>query len=166
FVSHDLAERLGLSQTFGSRGGEHGQAIADVIELQYDGRTVEAPAWIVPGHAGDCVTVHFGYGRTRAGRVGNGTGLFDAYRLRTSSAPWFGSGLKVVRKTGRTYTLACTQMHHSMEDRDPARNGTFDKYKKDPDFVLKHMDEEHRRFQRELVPLPAGSKEPEPPKDD
>jgi molybdopterin-containing oxidoreductase family iron-sulfur binding subunit len=164
FVSPRTAKRLGLSQTFGSNGGEHGQGIADVVELKYDGRTVEAPAWIVPGHADDCVTVHFGYGRTRAGRVGNGAG-FDAYRLRASAAQWSGSGL-TVRKTGRTYTLACTQMHHSMEDREPARNGTLDEYKKDQDFVLMRMDEEHQRFQRELVPLPAGAEKPEPPKDD
>jgi len=162
FVSPRTARRLGLSQTFGGRGGEHGQGIADVVELKYDGRTVEAPAWIVPGHADDCVTVHFGYGRTRAGRVGNGAG-FDAYRLRTSEAPWSGSGL-TVSKTGRTYTLACTQMHHTMQDeavkeRDPARSGTLKDYLDDRDFVIKRMDEEHRRFQRELVPLPAGREE-------
>ena len=29
-----------------------------------------------------------GYGRTQAGRVGNGVG-FNAYQLRTSDAPWY-----------------------------------------------------------------------------
>ena len=53
------------------------------------GRSVRAPAWILPGHPDDAVTVHLGYGRTRAGRVGTGMG-FDAYALRTSDAPWFG----------------------------------------------------------------------------
>ena len=42
------------------------------------GRSVQGPAWIVPGQADDTVTVHLGYGRTRAGRVGNGIG-FNAY---------------------------------------------------------------------------------------
>jgi molybdopterin-containing oxidoreductase family iron-sulfur binding subunit len=125
FVSPATAQKLGLTETFGRNGREHGQAIVDVVELSYDGRTVEAPAWILPGHADDCVTVTFGYGRTRAGRVGNNTG-FDAYRLRTSTAPWFASGVRV-RKTGRTYTLACTQMHHAMQGRDPVRTGEVEK---------------------------------------
>ena len=42
---------------------------------------------------------HLGYGRRRAGRVGNGVGV-DVYPLRTADAPWFGPGLEVV-KTGR-----------------------------------------------------------------
>ena len=46
------------------------------------------------------VTVHLGYGRTRAGRVGNGVG-FNAYALRTSDAPWFGARRSRSRKTGR-----------------------------------------------------------------
>ena len=37
--------------------------------------------------------------------MGDGVG-FDAYALRTSDAPWFGSGLEVVR-TGETAPLAC-----------------------------------------------------------
>ena len=39
----------------------------------------------------DAVTVHLGYGRTRAGRVAEGAG-FNAYTLRTSDAPWAGFG--------------------------------------------------------------------------
>src|SRR5205823_1342611 len=142
FLSPATAKALGLTQTFGWHGGEHGEAVADVIELKYEGRTVEAPAWIVPGHADDCVTVHFGYGRTRAGRVGDGAG-FDAYRLRTSSAPWSGPGL-TVRKMGRTYTLACTEMHHAMKqeatkERDPVPSGTLRDYQENRNFVIERM---------------------------
>ena len=71
----------------------------DVVDLRYRGRSIRAPMWILPGQADDCVTVHLGYGRTRAGHVGNGVG-FDAYALRTSDAPWGGPGLEMV-KTGR-----------------------------------------------------------------
>src|SRR5581483_441310 len=43
----------------GSRGGEHGEAIVDVIELNYRGLPpLKAPVWIQPGHADDTVTVH------------------------------------------------------------------------------------------------------------
>src|SRR5262249_22254599 len=98
-LSPVTAERLGLGPLSqgtsggkpGTNGGEHGQAIVDVIELTYRGRTVKAPAWIMPGHADDSITVHLGHGRTRAGRVGTGTG-FNAYKLWDSKAPspWFG----------------------------------------------------------------------------
>ena len=39
----------------------------------------------MPGHAKDSITVTIGYGRERAGRIGNGIG-FNAYALRGSSA--------------------------------------------------------------------------------
>ena len=50
-----------------------------------------------PGRA--TVTVFLGYGRRQAGRVGNGVGV-DVYPLRTSDAPWFGTGLEVVKTAG------------------------------------------------------------------
>ena len=77
------------------------------------GRSVKAPLWVLPGHADGAVTVHLGYGRTRAGQVGTGVG-FDAYALRTSDAPWAAGGLEVV-KTGETARIACTQDHWTME---------------------------------------------------
>ena len=150
FVSPATAAKLGLTQTFGARGGEHGQAFVERIELDYGGHTVNAPVWILPGHADDAVTVHFGYGRTRAGRVGTGAG-FNAYKIRTSAAPWFGTGLKV-RKTGTRYTLACTQMHHAMQERDPVRAGTLQEYRQDPRFALHRGDAQHQEYQRDLVP--------------
>ena len=83
----------GSSARFSSTGGEHGQAIVDVVELTYRGRTVEAPVWIQPGHADGAVTLHLGHGRQHAGQVADGVG-FNAYALRTSEAPWFGGGLE------------------------------------------------------------------------
>ena len=111
----------------------------DLVELAYRGRTVRAPIWILPGHANDSVTVHLGYGRTSAGRVGNGAG-FDAYRLRTSDAPWFGSGLEI-RKTGSKYALATTQHHHLTEGRNIVISGTLDEYQKHPGFVREEAEE-------------------------
>ncbi|MGH7404656.1 MAG: 4Fe-4S dicluster domain-containing protein, partial [Candidatus Methylomirabilales bacterium] len=105
----------------------------EVVELLYRGRVVRAPVWIMPGHADDSVTVHLGYGRTRAGRVGTGAG-FNAFALRTSDAPWFGSGLEI-RKVGERYPLACTQDHHSMEGRNLVRGGTLAQFLEHPDFV-------------------------------
>ena len=50
-----------------------------MVELRYRGRTVQVPVWIMPGQAERSVTVPLGYGRRRAGRVGNGVGV-DVYR--------------------------------------------------------------------------------------
>ncbi len=102
----------------------------DVVELEFNGRTITAPAWIVPGHPNDSVTVLLGWGRTRAGRVGDGIG-YNAYKLRTSDAPWFGSGLKM-RPTGDSMEIANTQMHASMENRDLIRVGTLAEYVSNP----------------------------------
>jgi MoCo/4Fe-4S cofactor protein with predicted Tat translocation signal len=132
-VSPATAERLGLAYKINWRGGEHGGVAVDVIELQFQGRTVRAPVWIMPGHADDCVTLELGFGRTRAGNTGNGAG-FNAYLIRTSDAPWLGTGL-VLRKTGEQYSLANTQFHHNMEGRELVRSASLDEYRKQPDFA-------------------------------
>jgi molybdopterin-containing oxidoreductase family iron-sulfur binding subunit len=92
-----------------------GIAENEAIELELNGRKVIAPVLGVPGHPDDAVTVHLGFGRSdKAGRVGAGVG-FDAYTLRTSTAPLMASGLKVTRGKG-TYDLCVTKVH-SIEHR-------------------------------------------------
>jgi MoCo/4Fe-4S cofactor protein with predicted Tat translocation signal len=132
-ISPAMAERFGLSYETAWRGGEHGQALVDVVELQYKGRKLLAPVWIKPGHADGCATVHLGYGRARGDSVGAGLG-FNAYAIRTSDAPWFGEGL-TIRKTGWRQPLATTQLNHSMEGRDLARSATLDEFRQHPDFA-------------------------------
>jgi molybdopterin-containing oxidoreductase family iron-sulfur binding subunit len=136
-MSPRTAESLGVSIESTSVG-----SYTDVVELRYRGRAVKAPAWIVPGHPDGTVTVHLGYGRTRAGRVGTGVG-FNAYALRTSDAPWFGGGLEV-GKTGERHLLACTQDHWSMEGRNPVRAGTLEEYEKHPDYAKELFHEPPR----------------------
>ena len=63
----------------------------DVITIAHEGRSLNVPVWILPGHAKDSLTVFVGYGRTSAGRVGNGTG-FNAYALRGSDESVFRRG--------------------------------------------------------------------------
>ncbi len=119
-MSPQTAERLGVTDE-------------DVVELTYGGAKVNAPVWRLPGHAADSVTVYVGYGRTRGGRVAAGTG-FDAYRLRTSRAPYFGSGLQL-RKTGGRYPLASTQDHFGLEGRDHVRAATLEEFRENEDFA-------------------------------
>ena len=61
----------------------------DMLELKYQGRTVTAPVWIMPGHANDSVTVHLGFGRSRAGhgqRSRYSTPTCCAHRARRMAA--------------------------------------------------------------------------------
>jgi molybdopterin-containing oxidoreductase family iron-sulfur binding subunit len=133
------ADRWGLRRSIGTTGGERGTIYADVVEVTIQGRRVRGAAWVLPGHADDCVTVHLGYGRTRAGKVGDGAG-FDANLLRTLDASWRAVGAQV-RKTGDQHPLACTQFHHLMEGRDLVRVATLETYRKNPDFV-RQMEED------------------------
>jgi MoCo/4Fe-4S cofactor protein with predicted Tat translocation signal len=121
-MSARTAEKLGVAVGTTETGSRNtaGGSPADVVEVSYQGRSVRGPAWVLPGHPDDAITVHLGFGRTRAGRVGNGVG-FNAFALRTSDAPWFGSGAQVT-KTGERVRLACTQDHWSMEGRSPVRS--------------------------------------------
>jgi MoCo/4Fe-4S cofactor protein with predicted Tat translocation signal len=120
-----MAERLKLS-------------FKDVAELEFNGKKVKGAVWIQAGHPDNSITVFLGYGRTRAGRVGSGTG-FDVYPLRTSQAPWFADGAKLT-PTGDIYQLASTQGYQTMEtpdgsDRHLVQECNLEEYKKDPKFA-------------------------------
>ena len=132
-VSPATLTRLNGRNTPAFQGGEHGQILSDIVELRYRGRTVRGAMFAVAGHPDDCVTVHTGYGRRRAGHLGTGPG-FNANAIRTSDAPWFGGGLEVAA-TGATYSLACTQYHHLMEGRGMVRAVTRDEFIRDPKSV-------------------------------
>ena len=83
----------------------------DVIEITLNGNKVRGPVLSVPGHPDNAFTLHLGYGRENAGRVGSGMG-FNAYLLRTSDAPLFTSGAQI-KKTGDTWEIAVTKSHYS-----------------------------------------------------
>jgi len=95
-----------------------GVRTGDMLRIEDGSAAVEAAAYVLPGHAPDCVTLSLGYGRTRAGAVGNGRG-FDATPIRRA-ALWENAGVSV-RRTGGTYPLVTTQHHFTMEGRDPVR---------------------------------------------
>jgi MoCo/4Fe-4S cofactor protein with predicted Tat translocation signal len=118
--------------------------VEDVVELELNGKKVTGPVWIQAGHPDNSVTVTLGYGRKRAGRVGTAQG-FDAYALRTTSAPWIATGLQI-RKTGDTYKLASTQGYQSMDTPDGGhrplvRETTLEEYRKQPNFATEEEPE-------------------------
>ena len=109
----------------------------DMVQVDFGGKSLKLPVWIQAGHPDNSVTVFFGYGRTRAGRVGTGTG-FDVYPMRSTSTPWFASGAKVTKVSGN-YILASTQGYQTMdagyESRPNVRTRTVDEYRKEPNFA-------------------------------
>ncbi|HEV7395790.1 MAG TPA: TAT-variant-translocated molybdopterin oxidoreductase [Pyrinomonadaceae bacterium] len=112
-VSPKTAAKLGVGKRPAVRGRE---SYVDTIKLGYGGNTISGtvPVFIMPGQPDDVITVHLGYGRRRAGRVGNGHG-FDAYEIRPAASPWFVKGAEV-SKASSQHVLATTQLHFNMED--------------------------------------------------
>jgi MoCo/4Fe-4S cofactor protein with predicted Tat translocation signal len=117
------------------KGREHYVPKVDLVDQQ--GRTVRVPLWIMPGQPDGVLTIHLGYGRWLAGRVGSSPDEavgFDAYKIRTSYEPWFTNGIQA-RKTTEQQLLATTQLHFNLEDpnfskeeRDIVRSETLEDF--------------------------------------
>ena len=154
-VSPNSAQQLAGQDNNGGavKGREHYVPVVDIVTPQ--GQTVQAPLWIMPGQPDGVITVHLGYGRRLAGRVGSGqSGYgasneivgFDAYKIRASFAPWYVPGVQVRRSAGE-HLLATTQLHFNLEDprfsteeRDIVRSQTLEQFLHDGEA---HEDEKH-----------------------
>ena len=101
--------------------------------LVVGGKEVVAPIWLQPGMADNVAAVALGYGRTLAGRVGNGYG-FNGYVFRTSETPYFVPGAKITRAEGYR-EISCTQSHWNMEGRPIVREANYDQYQAHPRFA-------------------------------
>jgi Fe-S-cluster-containing dehydrogenase component len=117
---------------------ELGVQNGDVVEITLNGRSVTGPIWTQPGMADYSLGLALGYGREKAGRVGTGVG-FNAYKI--FSGKYIETGA-TVRKTGRTYVIATTQSHWSMEGRPAVREANLDEFTKNPDFAQEMHDKE------------------------
>jgi len=101
-----------------------------MLRIANAGRTMDIPAWVMLGQPDDAITIYLGYGRYRAGHVGNGTG-FNAYALRTttSMAAFVASE---IRPTGKTYPLANVQHQQLMYGRDIVREREIAEFLQSP----------------------------------
>ena len=110
-------------------------------DVSYRGVSMRLPIWVVPGYAEDVATVYFGHGREKSGKIGTGTG-FNTYPFRFSNALHGGPGARITMSDDapRTYPVACTQEHQSIDpnvvgERGLIRAATFEGYKKNPKFA-------------------------------
>lgn len=94
---------------------------------------IELPVFVQPGQAENTIAVALGYGRTIAGKTGNGIGknMFRLVNQRNHGREYFVQGL-TVEVTGKKYPLALSQTHHSMEGRPIVRESTFDEWSRNP----------------------------------
>ena len=117
---YKVAEKLGNHIDF--------DIVADVIEIKAGDASITAAAYVAPGHADDSISLALGYGRRGVSALLDGVG-FNAYPLRSADASRFRTGVEV-KVTGKTYPLAQTQEHRSMEGRDLFREGTLKRYER------------------------------------
>ncbi len=95
---------------------------------------IELPVLVQPGLEKNTVAIALGYGRTKAGKVADDLG-FNAYPFMTVSGglkKLSNDSITVEKVNGKTYPLALTQVHHTMEGRDLARETTLDRFLDNP----------------------------------
>jgi MoCo/4Fe-4S cofactor protein with predicted Tat translocation signal len=141
-VSPNTAKKLGIkannfgpiykiAQKFGNQIDF--DIVADVIEIKSGEASITAAAFVAPGHADDSISLALGYGRAGVSALLENVG-FNAYPLRSDEARRFLPDVKV-KVTQKTYPLAQTQEHRSMEGRDLFREGTLKHYEEEPKFA-------------------------------
>ena len=116
------------------------------IAVIVNGRRLETVAWVVPGIADDTLVLTLGGGRSRGGRIAEGTGQ-DVYSLRETGSMWSATGAQAPRRlfdSGKEPSyhtlLACTQDHHSLEGRPILREVDLAAWRKFGDEIETNKD--------------------------
>ncbi|MCA9157433.1 MAG: TAT-variant-translocated molybdopterin oxidoreductase [Planctomycetales bacterium] len=103
----------------------------DVLAIGEADGQIDIPIWIAAGHAEGCLTLFKGFGRSVAGRVGQGTG-FDIRSLISKDAMAQRRSV-AVRKTASRHAIVTTQHFQTMEGRHLVRAGTLAELQAEPD---------------------------------
>ena len=120
-ISASTARDLGIKNETVSNGALNGS----MVNITVDGITRKnVPVMIQPGQAVGTVSLAVGYGRTNAGKCGNGIG-HNAY-------PLLNGGIADIQVVEGTHEFAATQLHHTMMGRDIVKETTLADYIKDP----------------------------------
>ena len=120
----------------------------DVVKINGE---LELPVLVQPGQPDGTISIALGYGRTAAGKAGNDVGKNVFYLMNVSNgyADVAGAEVTLEKVAGKTYELALTQMHHTMEGRPIARETTLQEYIKNP----YSGNEEHLKDEKNNVTL-------------
>jgi molybdopterin-containing oxidoreductase family iron-sulfur binding subunit len=115
-VSPGLASKLGLEEGVLAR-------------ISNNAASIELPVHIQPGQDDSSIAIAIGYGRTRAGRVGNGIGA-NAFPLVSFDGETFQyttPAAKIEKLPGKI-EFASTQRHNTMDGRPIVREMTLDDF--------------------------------------
>ncbi len=156
FVSKKDADALGVTTN-------------DLVHIEAGGRALDVAVYVLPGQPIGVVTLTLGYGRDKAGPIGDDLG-FRTFSLRTSKTPYVVAGASV-KKTSATYSLVSTSNHYIMDELGAnqrqrrigekghsgaiIREGTLAEYAADPRFAQKTEGEGHRTVALELFEPPS-----------
>ena len=113
---------------------EKGLREGNVVTVKANGVSLNAPVHIQPGHADNTVSLALGYGRTKAGKVAEGTGK-NAYPLTffsNGSFQYIIPSVEITKTLEADYPLAHTQTHHTMMQRPIAKEASLNQYQANP----------------------------------
>ncbi|MCE7993148.1 MAG: TAT-variant-translocated molybdopterin oxidoreductase [Roseivirga sp.] len=128
-ISQEMATAMDIDMV-----EENTQSVTLTVETNGNTETMTVPVLVQPGQAPGTVGLALGYGRTKAGRVGNEVGV-NAYPLITKL-----NGANVydvfagvtVTATGDSYKIARTQTHQTYMNRSNViQESVLGEYKKD-----------------------------------
>lgn len=114
---------------------------AETITIKVAGQELTIPVIVTPGQPDYAITIALGYGQDKPGRVGEDTGV-NAYPLRAKASTYWVPGA-TVEKTGKKVPLARTQEHFTMYGRELYREGTADRFEKNPKFAVTEGMDSH-----------------------
>lgn len=105
----------------------------DVVWVEANGKRLELPVHIQPGVHPHVFSVAVGYGRKRAGHVGNQAGwdVFPFVKMTSEQLVFSGQEVKIAR-TGKRFELATTQGHFKTENRPIVNDVSLNDFQKNP----------------------------------
>lgn len=111
-----------------------------------NGQKVVLPVLMQPGQAKGTVSIALGYGRTKAGKAGNGVGknVFPFAEFANGTVRY--NTTAQLRKASGNYELAQTQTHHTIEGRNIIRETTFANYLEDPGHNAGRFIDDHKTY--------------------
>lgn len=132
---------------------EHDLKNEDVVKINGN---LELPVLVQPGQHKDTIAVAIGYGRTSAGKVADGIGqnVYSFISMNNGYRQLAGKVVTIEKVNGKTYPLATTQTHHTMEGRAIIRETTLEQWKEDPK-AGNEMHEEIMKQNQTLYNLPV-----------
>ncbi|MDZ7638169.1 MAG: 4Fe-4S dicluster domain-containing protein, partial [Bryobacterales bacterium] len=113
-LSHSTAAKLGLNAAVKQIENPDAVYEAEFISIRKGDTELKIPAVVQPGHADNSITLSLGFGRSKTGQVGEGTG-FNVFPLIGSGAPGIALGATVSKAAG-AYEIASTQDHGTLTD--------------------------------------------------